>query len=230
MSRTNDMGAMASMLAHELNQPLTALIGYIRGAQRLLARGDETAIQKSLSALDAAAQSALGAGTIVRRLRELVTHGEATLAVQDLPELIEEACALALMDARQLRITKTVDLDPGARHVAVDRIQIRQVLINLLRNAVEAMRELTDRKLTIRTRAGGERAEISIIDTGAGIPPEQQATLFHPFASTKPGGMGVGLSICRIIVEANGGRIWLERSNSGGTEFRFTVPLSDGEE
>lgn len=228
VSRDSAMGALASMLAHELNQPLTALIGYVRGSQRLLARGDHAAVQQSIAAMDAAVESALGAGAIVRRLRELVARGGSAAGIHDLAVLIEDACALALVDARKWNINWEVRPDPAARFVAADRVQIQQVLINLLRNAVEAMRGLPRRVLTIRTTAVGDHAEICIEDTGSGIPAGQQAVLFQPFSSTKPEGIGVGLSICRIIVEAGGGRIWLERSDETGTLLCFTVPLSDG--
>lgn len=230
VSQVSEMGAMASMLAHELNQPLTAVTGYIRGAQRLLTQQGAAGIQRSVEALSLAADTALAAGAMVRRLRDLVARGDASIAVHDLVEIVEQACTLALVGAPQWQIERQVDIEPAARRVAVDQVQISQVLVNLLRNAVAAMHHVSHRQLIIRAHAQDECAEISVTDTGSGISPDRQARLFQPFTSTTSAGMGIGLSICRVMVEANGGHIWLNKSDENGTEFRFTVPLAEGKE
>jgi PAS domain S-box-containing protein len=226
LSRDNAMGLLGAMLAHELNQPLTAVIGFVRGAQRLLTLRDAEALSQARAAMDAAAENTLAAGTIVRRLRDFVAQGTSTIAVHDLPAIIEDACALALLDAHKWSITREVVLDPAARRIAADRVQVQQVLINLLRNAIEAMQGTPRRTLKIETVAEGQHARICVEDTGPGIPPDRQGSLFQRGSSSKPGGIGIGLSICKIIVEAGGGNIWLDRSDNTGTTLCFTIPLA----
>jgi two-component system sensor kinase FixL len=231
MSRYTALGEMASTLAHEINQPLTAISNYLKGSQRLLDRIDDEAAPVLRDALGKAADQAMRAGHIIRRLREFVARGESDRRIESLPKLVEDASTLALMGARENGIAVSFRLDPKADLVLADRIQIQQVLVNLIRNAIEVMIESPgERRLEITTVANPHNVtEISVGDTGSGLAPEVAAHLFQPFVTTKRKGMGLGLSICRTIVEAHGGRIWVENRPGGGTVFRFTLRIPEEE-
>lgn len=236
MSRFTALGEMASTLAHELNQPLTAATSYLNGARRLLDGGKSEDVPTVRGAIDSAAEQTIRAGQIIKRLREFVARGESERQAENLRKLIEEASALALVGVRETGVHVGFHFDPDARFVLVDRIQIQQVLLNLIRNAMEAMQEVARRELKVATRLlDDEMVEVSVRDTGPGIAPEIAAKLFQPFMTTKPQGMGVGLSISRTIVEAHGGRLQAESNPNGGTVFRLTLKsiasgdLTDGE-
>lgn len=224
VSRLSAMGTMASTLAHELNQPLTAIASYAEAAGELLDMdNDESRAMLREAFSDMAAQS-LRAGAIVRRLRDFVARGEVAKTVEDLPALINEAGALALVGSREQRIVSQFNYDPEATPVLVDKVQIQQVLINLIRNGIEAMQESPVRRLSITTALlDPQTVRVSVADTGPGISPEIRDRLFEAFASTKDNGMGLGLSICRTIIEAHGGRIKAVASEGGGTDFQFTL-------
>lgn len=224
ISRLTALGEMSSALAHELNQPLSAIANYLNGAQRILADDPSATSQKVRGALAKAVEQALRSGDIIRRLREFLSRGETSRQVESVAKLVEEASALALVGARQLGVRVVFDLDKAADFVLVDKVQIQQVLLNLIRNAVEAMSGSERRELTVASRAGrGGMVHISVADTGPGLAPEIADRLFQPFVTTKPKGMGVGLSICRTIVEAHGGKIWVEPHDGGGAVFHLTV-------
>ncbi len=229
-ARVSAMGTMASTLAHELNQPITAVVNYVRGVRNLMRDGDPQDIPMMQEALDDATNEAMRAGGIVRRLREFVARGEVEKSVEDLPALVEEASKLALIGARERGIETIFALDSSAGPVLVDKVQTQQVLINLMRNAIEAMSDAPVRRLTISSRAEGPGlVRVTVADTGPGVAPEIAEHLFRAFNSTKATGMGLGLSICRTIVEANGGRIWMEPREGGGSEFHFTLVRADTE-
>jgi two-component system sensor kinase FixL len=224
VSRVSAMGTMASTLAHELNQPITAIANYAEAIRDLLAKPDPDDLPMIREALDDTAKEALRAGHIVRRLRDFVARGEVEKSIEKLPELINEGAALGLLGAREKGIEPHFDLDPYASPVLVDKIQIQQVLINLIRNAVEAMSDCPERHLFITSRADAPGfVRVTVADTGRGVAPNLADQLFTAFVSTKAEGMGLGLSICRTIVEANGGHIWMEERAGGGTEFHFTL-------
>jgi two-component system sensor kinase FixL len=231
MSRLTAMGEMASALAHELNQPLSAIANYMKGSRRLLEnRGDDGAIMLR-DAMDKAAEQALRAGQIIRRLRDFVARGESERRVEDVKKLIEEASALALVGAKDKGVRVHFSFDPRSDFVLADKVQIQQVLLNLMRNAIEAMEDAPRRELIISTSPiEGDLVEISVTDTGTGITPEIGAQLFQPFVTTKRQGMGVGLSISRTIVEAHGGSIAPRPNPGGGTIFSFTLPAVLSEE
>lgn len=222
ISRLTAMGEMASTLAHELNQPLSAITNYVKGSARML-DGEAPDIPKIKDALSKAGGQALQAGEIIRRLRDFVSKGETERRIESLPKLIEEAGALALVGAKQTGVKVRFDLDRTLDLVLADRVQIQQVLLNLMRNAVDAMEHAERRELTVSTRPVGDMAEIAVADSGPGIAPEIADQLFRPFVTTKASGMGVGLSICRTIVEAHGGRITVEKNAGRGATFRFTL-------
>ncbi|TPK72424.1 PAS domain S-box protein [Mesorhizobium sp. B2-4-15] len=231
MARFTALGEMASTLAHEINQPLTAITNYLKGSRRLLEKSTEENAPMLRDAVEKAAEQALRAGEVIRHLRDFVARGESERQVERLPALIDEASSLALVGAREMDLKVSFKLDPAAELVLTDRIQIQQVLLNLMRNAVEAMQGTPRRELHVTTvaRADG-MAEVSVIDTGSGLSPEVSAQLFQPFVTTKKQGMGVGLSICRTIVESHGGHIWAEPMPDGGTAFRFTLRIIEKEE
>jgi len=230
VSRLTAMGEMASALAHELNQPLLAIVGYMKGSRRLLESGAEDSSSLLRDALDKAGDQAMRAGQIIRRLREFVGRGDTERRVESVKKLIEEASALALVGTKDQRVRVRFQFDPTIDLVLVDKIQIQQVVLNLIRNAVEAMARSERRELTISTAAeDDDMVAVSVADTGSGIAPEVMSQLFQPFATNKPHGMGVGLSICRTIVEAHGGRITVEANPGGGTVFRFTLRAALGE-
>jgi two-component system sensor kinase FixL len=222
ISRLTAMGEMASTLAHEINQPLSAIANYLKGSRRLLEGNDDAAPVRE--AMDKATEQALRAGDIIRRLRDFVSRGETERRAESLPKLIEEAGALALVGAKEHDVRVRFLFDPAAELVMADRVQIQQVLLNLMRNAVEAMGESPRRELTLQTAlCDGGMVEVAVADTGPGLADEVAQQLFQPFVTTKRQGMGVGLSISRTIVDAHGGRIWAEKNVGGGTVFRFTL-------
>jgi two-component system, LuxR family, sensor kinase FixL len=224
ISRLTAMGQMGSALAHELNQPLLAIAGYMKGSRRLLEGSAEESASLVRDALDKAGDQALRAGQIIRRLRDFVARGDSERRIESVKKLIEEASALALVGTKDQGVRVRFQFDPAVDPVLVDKVQIQQVLLNLLRNAVEAMAASPRRELVISTAAGDDdMIAISVADTGAGIAPEVASQLFQPFVTSKAHGMGVGLSICRTIVEAHGGRITVEPNSAGGTIFRFTL-------
>lgn len=230
ISRVTAMGEMASALAHELNQPLSAIANYLRGSARLL--GQETIPRERLNdALDKANEQALRAGQIIRRLRDFLARGDTELRIENLRKLVEEASALALVGAKDYGVTVQFRFEPGVDLVLADRVQIQQVLVNLIRNAVDAMINAPRRELGIVVAPNQPGwVEIAIADTGPGISGEIAEQLFQPFITTKPQGMGVGLSISRTIVEAHGGRIAVEPTPGGGATFRFTLKAAGNEE
>jgi two-component system sensor kinase FixL len=223
VSRLRSMGQMAAALAHELNQPLTATGNYVRAAQRLLEHAEPN-LGRVREALNRAAQQTLRSGEIIRRLRAFVARGEVSKRPESVTKLIEEASALALVGAKERGIKVLIRIDPDLPTADVDRVQIQQVLLNLIRNAIEAMDGREVRELSIASATQDGAVLVSVADTGGGIAPEIASKLFQPFVTTKPEGMGIGLSVCRTIVEAHGGRLWVEPNAGGGSVFRFTVP------
>lgn len=232
VARLSTMGAMASSLAHELNQPLTAIASFVRAGLRFLARPGEDSLRLAGEAMTGAGEQAVRAGEIIRRLRDFVAKGEADRRPENVAKLVEEASALALVGAKERSVRIDYRLDPAARLVLVDKVQIQQVVLNLVRNGVEAMEGAALRQLTVGSvlEPGRETVRIFVADTGSGLSPEVADRLFQPFVGTKAHGMGIGLSICRSIVEAHGGRIWWEPNHPNGSVFAFTVDAMDMEE
>jgi two-component system, LuxR family, sensor kinase FixL len=230
ISRLSAMGEMASALAHELNQPLAAISNYMKGSRRLLAGSTDPNAPKIEGAMDRAAEQAFRAGQIIRRLRDFVSRGESEKRVESLSKLIEEAGALGLAGAREQNIQLRFNLNPEFDLVLVDRVQIQQVLVNLFRNALEAMAQSPQRELVAaNAKVGDDMIEVAVSDTGPGFHDDVKANLFQTFFTTKETGMGVGLSISRSIIEAHGGRMWAEDNPSGGATFRFTLPAASNE-
>ena len=231
VSRLSAMGEMASALAHELNQPLSAISNYMKGSRRLLADSTDVNAPKIAAALDRAAEQAIRAGDIIRRLRTFVGREASEKRVESISKLTEEAGALGLTGAREQGVLLRFNLDPACDLVLADRVQIQQVLVNLFRNALEAMANSTHRELIAsNAKAADDMIEIAISDTGHGFGDDTHANLFQPFFTTKETGMGVGLSISRTIIETHGGRMWAETNQVGGATFRFTLPAGSAKD
>jgi len=226
VSRLTEMGQMASAIAHEVNQPLTAATNYLGAGQLLLARDNRPATDRARGVFDKAAEQVERATQLVRRLREFGRKGESERRPEPIGKLIDEAAALALIGARDSGIKVQLRMAPQLPDVSVDRIQIQQVVVNLIRNAVEAM-ESERRELTVSAAPNGEGGiAIRVADTGPGLAPEVAERLFQPFLTTKPQGMGIGLSICRSIIEEHGGELRAEPNPGGGTVFAFSLPTA----
>ena len=229
-ARLSTASQMAATLAHELSQPLTAASTFAAIASRVLARStDETLLVASQAAANAAEQ-VLRAGEIIRDLRDLVSTGESQRRCETLRLVVEEAAGFALIGIKDVQVVVRITLGDQAQ-VLISRIQIQQVLVNLMRNAVEAMEEVERRELELRLDEGPNGfALVTVTDSGHGLSDALAARLFKPCTSTKVGGMGIGLSICRTIIEAHGGRIWVERSLPEGAVFKFTLPIADDDD
>jgi two-component system sensor kinase FixL len=226
ISRLTAMGEMASTLAHELNQPLAAIANYLRGSRRLLEGASDEKSAAMRDALDKAGDQAMRAGHIIRRLRDFVARGESERRVESITKLVEEASALALVGVKDLGIRVQFQFKPEIDLVIADRVQVQQVVLNLIRNAMDAMETSQTRDLVVAIApAESGHVRISVTDSGSGISPEIAEQLFQPFITTKRHGMGVGLSISRAIVEAHNGRIWVEPNPTGGTIFHFTLAV-----
>ncbi|ESQ91050.1 hypothetical protein ABAC460_07405 [Asticcacaulis sp. AC460] len=226
LSRLNELGEMASTLAHELNQPLSAIANYVQGSIRLLKDATDERTASVRFALEETAKQSLRAGKIIHHLRQSATHGTTEMRPDSLRSIIEEAAALALAGSKEKGIKTVFDYRAAADRVLIDRVQIQQVLINLIRNAGEAMRASDRRELTITTLDDGDdQVAVEVGDTGPGIADDMAAQLFQPFVTSKPGGMGIGLAISKRIIEAHDGAIVVRRNDAGGATFRFTLPL-----
>lgn len=227
ISRVSAVGTMATTLAHELNQPLTAVANYVQTSEAVLEEHGVAALDLIREALEQAGQEALRAGAIVRRLRAFVSRGELERTIERPLDLAEQARVLGAVGGKSQSISCQVAVDKDLSRVLVDRVQIQQVLVNLIRNAVEAIEG--EGVILISAKEQGGVMHFTVTDNGPGISADKESGLFQPFASTKPEGMGLGLSICRTIVEAHGGKLWYESGKDGGAAFHFTVPTARGE-
>ena len=226
VSRLSAMGQMAAMVAHELNQPLTAISSYMEAVAALLDRGGELPIPRIRGAVARAGEQAVRAGQIIHQLRGFVSRGDSEKRIEAVLPLIKEAAELALLGTKQNGVRIRVQDDLADAIILADKIQIQQVLLNLLRNAAEAVADQERRDIALLTDVGDATVLISVVDNGPGLPDEVKARLFQPFVSTKKTGMGVGLSICHTIITAHNGRLWAEPNPEGGTIFRLTLPTA----
>ena len=226
VSRLSAMGQLASALAHELNQPLTAIMNYVKAATRTMNALEGPQVEKAREWMEKATNQTARAGQIIRHLRDFIEKRESARTYENLNKVVEEAIALGLVGSADTNVKVHLELDPNVPSTLIDKIQIQQVLINLIRNAIEAMQGSSKRDLTIRTEAENDAVEVGVSDTGPGLSGEVTARLFQPFVTTKEKGMGIGLSICQSIVEAHNGRIWASPNQAGGVDFCFRLPVT----
>ncbi len=227
VARLNTMGEMASALSHELSQPLEAIAAYTQGCIRRL-RSAHGGAHELIEPMEQAARQAQRAGQIIRRLRAFVRRTDPHRSTVDLNELVREAAALDEADVRQADVSLHFELANDLPLVQADAIEIEQVVLNLLRNGIEAMgaTEPAHRRLVLQTsRLANKQIEVAVADSGPGLPPKLQDRVFEPFVTTKSTGMGMGLSITRSIVEAHGGRLWVTPNPGRGVTFHFSLPI-----
>jgi PAS domain S-box-containing protein len=224
--RRRTMGEMAAVFAHEVNQPLTAILNYAKGCTHRLRSGSGHA-DALLAALDEIAAQALRAGEIIRRLRSFIQKSELVRQRRQLNDIVHEALQFVANEARERQVDLHVVLASDLPIVEIDPVQIEQVILNLLRNALEAIYEAPGARpfLSVRTQLAGDRIEFAVSDTGGGLAPQIADDVFEPFVTSKPEGLGMGLSICRSIVDAHGGRVWGTPNPERGMTFRFTLPV-----
>jgi two-component system, LuxR family, sensor kinase FixL len=226
VSRLSAMGEMAATLAHELNQPLAAMMNYAQATRRLLASSTLEEAERLRDLMTKAVAQADRAGQIIRRLRSFVAQDEIEHSLDDIGDVVNEACALALIGARSDGVDTVMLLADDLPAVVMDRVQIQQVLVNLIRNSLDATDDQEGRMITITTALGEDSTlVVSVADNGPGLDGEVAERLFQPFNSSKADGMGIGLSISRTIIEQHGGRIWATPNDGRGVIFSFTLPV-----
>jgi len=224
VSRASAVGAMGSALAHELTQPLSAVAGFVEASAALIDQGGGGQSAKVREYMDEAVAQCLRAGEVIRLLREFVARGDTERSARDINAVVEETCRLVTLGTAADGIGLELDLAAGLPPVLIDHVQIQQVVLNLVRNGMDALKGVEAPAITVSTALGREGVEVIVGDNGPGLPPEVRERVFQPFVSTKPDGIGIGLSICRTIVDAHGGRIEVHTGANWGTRFRFSVP------
>ena len=227
VSRASALGTMGTALAHEINQPLSAIAGFVEASTVLLDRSGVAVPEQLREYMDKAVAQTHRAGDVIRRLRELTRKSDTDRSVEDINVLIEEICALATLGTRTENIDVGLELSPDLPPVFVDSIQIQQTVLNLVLNSIQSLADCRTRRILIATACLGDSIEITVSDTGPGLPASVRERPFEPFVSTKPGGTGIGLSICRTIVESHGGEIAFHTEAGKGTTFRVTLPVFD---
>ena len=218
------VGEMGTALAHELTQPLSAVAGFVESSAALLEQGGAEIPAKAREYMDQAVAQSLRAGAVIRLLREFTGRGDSVRSVEDINAVVEEICKLATLGTAAEQIDLELDLAAALPPVLIDHVQIQQVVLNLVRNSIDALSDCEARAITVATVPGGDMVEVVVSDNGPGLSSEVRERVFEPFVSTKPDGIGIGLSICRTIVEAHGGRIAVDAGKKHGTGFRFSVP------
>lgn len=244
VARIQMLGEMSTALAHEINQPLTAISNFAGAAAHRL-RTDPTDIEEVAEYLDQISDQALRAGEIMKRMKRMVDRGQANPRPEDINEIVSEAVRVASTARPHDELQLTMNLAKDLPLVYADRVQIQQVLVNLLRNAVEAIEDDKSAEIDISTglddqigdRTGGieirstqpnhRTIEVIITDNGPGLPDEMLRTAFNPFTSSKVSGLGVGLAVCRSIIQSHGGRIWAKNNPEGGASLHFTLPAAE---
>ena len=226
LSRVTQLGQNVSSLIHEVAQPLTAISTYLAACIRL---APTSGMETLKPVLEKCQEQAERATNIIGRLRDFITRRESERTLNDVEEILNSAVRLATVGTNADKTIVQVQCDAAASTAFFDRVQIEQVVFNLVRNAIEAMSDSSRRVLTIRTTVNmDDMVEVIVTDTGSGLHPDIRSRLFEPFVTSKPGGLGIGLSICRAIIEAHGGRLSTDDNSEGGTVFRFTLPRQPG--
>ena len=226
VARASAVGAMGSALAHELTQPLAAIAGFVDASAALIDQGDGTVPDEVRGYMDQAVTQVMRAGAVVRLLREFTGRGDTERSVEDINAVVEEICELAMLGTATEGVELELDLATGLSPVLIDHVQIQQVVLNLVRNSIDALRGRASGAITVATAPAGRWVEVVVSDDGPGLTAEVRERVFEPFVSTKPDGLGIGLSICRTIAEAHGGTIAaLDPGPGRGAAFRFSVPV-----
>jgi two-component system sensor kinase FixL len=226
-NRFDLMENMAAGLAHELKQPLAAIAAYINFAHRQLKQKDFS-VAKVEEMLDGANAQVFRASEIIDNLRQFIARGETVRTPQNLNAVVRTACEFTDAIAKEHNVKTTIDLEASPDTVVINKVQIQQVVVNLKRNAIEAMQNCERREMRVSTRlVEAKLIRVDVADTGPGLPQEINDRLFEQFTTTKPHGLGVGLSISRAIIEAHRGKIWAEPNPGGGTIFSFVLPLEE---
>lgn len=225
VSRASALGAMSSVLAHELNQPLAAIAGFVEASSELIDQGEGKVSDRIRKYMENAVTQTHRAGSVLRRLREFTQDGVGQRSTEDINAIVKEACAFASLGTATEEIDASMNLATDLPSVWIDRIQIQQVILNLVRNSIDALSNLEHGTISISTTHRDDMVEVAVSDNGPGVAPEIRNRLFEPFVSTKPDGIGIGLYICRTIIETHGGKISLDPESRNGTTFRFTVPV-----
>jgi signal transduction histidine kinase len=227
VSRVATMGEMASSIAHELNQPLAAIVANANACERWLARRPIN-VQGANAAVARIVRDATRASEVIARIRAFVQRREMQRAPLDVAEIVRETLAMIEADIRRHQVVLSVALAKGLPRVVGDRVHLQQVILNLLKNGIEAMESVRDRRRVLAVTVdtfGSDAVRVAVHDSGVGLEGKQRDRVFDAFHTTKPGGMGMGLAICRSIVEAHGGRIWVSDSGGPGATFQFTLPI-----
>ena len=226
VARASAVGAMGSALAHELTQPLAAIAGFVEASAALIDQGGGRVPDEVRGYMDQAVAQVMRAGSVVRLLREFTGRGDTERSVEDINAVVEEICELAMLGTPSEGLALNLELAAGLPPVLIDHVQVQQVVLNLVRNSIDALRGRASGAITVETAPAGKRVAVVVSDDGPGLVAEVRERVFEPFVSTKPDGIGIGLSICRTIAEAHGGTIATLDAGSGrGAAFRFTVPV-----
>ena len=227
VARASAVGEMGSALAHELTQPLSAASWFVEASAALIDQGDGTVPAKARGYMDQAVAQTLRAGAVVRLMREFTGRGDTERSVEDINAVVEEICELATLGTATGGIDLALRLGADLPPVFIDHVQIQQVVLNLVRNSIDALSGCETGAITLATVPAGDMVEVVVRDNGPGLPPDVRDRVFEPFVSTKLDGIGIGLSLCRTIVEAHGGRIVVDAGGECGTAIRFSVPVFD---
>jgi len=230
VARLSTLGEMAAELAHELNHPLYAILNYAKAARNVLAEEGPPDLESLREWNEEIADIARSAAEVVKRLRSFARRGDSPRTACRIEKVIEEALGLVAIETRRAQVTVETSFSAPSPPLQADRVQIQQIFVNLLTNAMEAMQTVPadTRRITIQTLLGGGSVEVVVSDRGVGLPPGSETKIFEPYVTTKPQGLGMGLSIVRTIVEAHGGRLWATANPQGGAAFHFMLPLENG--
>ena len=222
------MGEMVAGIAHEVNQPLYAIANFAKASENVLASGEEADLNELREWILGISKAATHAAETVKRLRQFSRRDESQRSFCTIDEIVDDSIQLVAFKTRRRQIVVQQERQGTSPVVHVDRVEIQQVLVNLLQNACEAMDEggIGAREITISTKTVGEFLDVSVVDNGSGLPSEDGLRILEAFVTTKPDGLGIGLAIATTIVEAHGGRLWAAPKHDGGAEFHFTLPMT----